>query len=143
MFATPSCTAGIDAFFRALLDLHIITFLVTSVNADRVLKEARSLGSPPAKSKGMNGGELARRWAEVSEHRSNLRAKWTTRLQWVPEDVDVWRSILAVRSLVFKPREVWNSLERWTGEGGLIVAVIGGTVPRSSSSDPSRFVSAS
>ena len=101
-----------------------------------MLKEARSLGSPPAKGKGMDGGELARRWAEVSEHRSNLRAKWTTRLQWVPEDVDVWRSILAVRSLVFKPREVWNSLEIWTGEGGLIVAFIGGTFARGSRGDP-------
>lgn len=37
---------------------------------------------------------------------SNLRAKWSARLQWVPKDVDVWRGILAVRSLVLKPREV-------------------------------------
>ena len=70
-----------------------------------MLKDAKSLGAP-TKCQGMNGGELSRRWAEVSEHRSNLRTKWTARLQWVPEDVDVWRSILAVRSLVLKPREV-------------------------------------
>lgn len=56
--------------------------------------------------------QTKKRWAEVTEHRSNLRNKWTARLQWVPEDVDVWRSILAVRSLVLKPREV-----SW-GEGG-------------------------
>lgn len=37
---------------------------------------------------------------------SNLRAKWSARLQWVPEDVDIWRGILAVRSLVLTPRQV-------------------------------------
>lgn len=60
------------------------------------------------KEQGLEGGELARRWAEVTEHRANLRSKWAARLRWVPEDVDVWRGILAVRSLVLKPREVWT-----------------------------------
>jgi FAT domain len=35
-----------------------------------------------------------------------LRAKWSARLQWVPEDTDVWRRILSVRSLVFAPKQV-------------------------------------
>lgn len=44
--------------------------------------------------------------ARIIIPQSNLRAKWSARLQWVPKDVDVWRGILAVRSLVLKPREV-------------------------------------
>lgn len=58
-----------------------------------------------------------RRWSEVAEHRSNLRRKWTARLQWVTEDVEVWRGILAVRSLVLKPQEVSKNIKRgvWGG----------------------------
>lgn len=80
-------------------------FALLFVAFGRVVKDAGSLGAPPTKGQGMEGGELSRRWAEVAEHRSNLREKWSARLQWVPEDVDVWRGILAVRSLVLKPRE--------------------------------------
>jgi FAT domain len=44
--------------------------------------------------------------SEEAARLRTLRAKWSARLQWVPEDTDVWRRILSVRSLVFAPKQV-------------------------------------
>ncbi|CAM9974486.1 unnamed protein product, partial [Laminaria digitata] len=91
--------------YKRMLTVMSLAELEEVVEYKRVVKDARSLGAPSTKGQGVEGGELSRRWAEVAEHRSNLRTKWSARLLWVPEDVDVWRGILAVRSLVLKPRE--------------------------------------
>ncbi|CAM9982272.1 unnamed protein product, partial [Sphacelaria rigidula] len=91
--------------YQRLLTVMSLAELEEVVEYKKLVKDAGALGPPPSKGQGAEGGELDRRWSEVAEHRSNLRAKWSARLQWVPKDVDVWRGILAVRSLVLKPRE--------------------------------------
>ncbi|CAN0498681.1 unnamed protein product, partial [Ectocarpus sp. 12 AP-2014] len=77
--------------YKRMLTIMSLAELEEVVEYKRVLKDARSLGTPPVKGQGMESSERSRRWSEVAEHRSNLRTKWTARLQWVPEDVDVWR----------------------------------------------------
>ncbi|CAM9971114.1 unnamed protein product, partial [Discosporangium mesarthrocarpum] len=131
--------------YSRLLTVMSLTELEEVVDFKRVVRNARAVGPPPARSGGGGSGELWRTWSEVAEHRSNLRAKWSTRLQWVPEVVDVWKDILAVRSLVFKPHEdlgTWlklASLARKHGRGELCANTLrqlGAQIP--DSSDPSN-----